>query len=443
MPLSYTRLIADGATDVFTFALPYASDKELTVFVNGTPVSFEHLSQGTIRLVSKPQTTDTIEIHRKTSVTELAQDYTGAGISKETLRVNSTQVLHKLQELEESTLTLGPVVADMKGKRLTNIALPLEDGDAASKGWVEATLTRDQSTLLEHTKQAEAHATKASGTLNVLQTLGAQVEGFTKTTEDQTSKLLTEMAEKASLLDKIIQKERELSTNAQAYEEALLSRKQEFLEALEEEKETLTFQEQQAQDALEQLATAALEATKTAQDNKDLLVAERVKAVAEIAELMGRHKVLLETCDNKEKSLQERITQESSSLESKVTATVSLLDIKLKEILAALDQKMTEALATCQNTTADLGGTLKTQLTEKVQETLESITKARLASVTEVSELLGRIKTVAEETTKDREEIKAMKKEIKRTLRQLTDGEVDQPSQEAQQTTESPQPEPK
>ena len=341
MPLSYARLTADGTADVFTFACPYASDKELIVFANGAPASFEHLNHGTIRLLTKPQAGDIVEIHRKTSVSDLAQDYTGAGISRDALKANAAQTLHKLQELEEGSLTLGSVtlglsVVDVQGKRLTNIALPLEDGDAASKGWVEATLTRDQSTLLEHTKQAEAHATKASETLNVLQTLGAQVESFTKTTEDQTSKLLTEMAEKASLLDKIIQKEQELSTNAQAYEEALLSRKQEFLEALEEEKETLTLQEQQAQDALEQLATTALEATKTAQDNKDLLVAERVKAVAEISELMGRHKVLLETCDSKEKSLQDRITQETSTLETKVTQVSTLLDTKLKETMTTL-----------------------------------------------------------------------------------------------------------
>ena len=55
MPLSYTRLTADGTTDVFTFATPYISDKELTVFVNGVPASFEHLNQGTLRLAGYTQ----------------------------------------------------------------------------------------------------------------------------------------------------------------------------------------------------------------------------------------------------------------------------------------------------------------------------------------------------------------------------------------------------
>ena len=113
MPLSYARLTADGTSQVFTFAFPYSSDKELAVSVNGAPVSFEHLTQGTIRLVSKPQATDTIEIHRTTPVSTLAQEYTGAGISKEALKTNAEQVLHKLQELEEGSLTLGPLAVDI------------------------------------------------------------------------------------------------------------------------------------------------------------------------------------------------------------------------------------------------------------------------------------------------------------------------------------------
>ena len=80
---------------------------------------------------------------------------------------------------------------------------------------------------------------------------------------------------------------------------------------------------------------------------------------------------------------------------------------------------------------------------EKVQETLESLTKARLASVSEVSELLGRIKMVAEEVSKDREEVKSLAKQVKRALRQLTDGEATQAPetqpQESQNQESQPQ----
>ena len=168
MPLSYTRLTADGTADVFTFATPYISDKELTVFVNGVPASFEHLNQGTIRLTQSPKSGDTIEIHRNTPVSSLAQEYTGAGISKEALKSNTEQVLHKLQELEEGSLTLGslslgsltlgPLVIDAKGKRLTHLATPVEDHDAVSKGWVEQTMAQGQQVLLGHTQKAEANA---------------------------------------------------------------------------------------------------------------------------------------------------------------------------------------------------------------------------------------------------------------------------------------------
>ena len=41
MPLSYTRLTADGTADVFTFPLSYRSEKDLAAFVNGIPVSFQ------------------------------------------------------------------------------------------------------------------------------------------------------------------------------------------------------------------------------------------------------------------------------------------------------------------------------------------------------------------------------------------------------------------
>ena len=280
--------------------------------------------------------------------------------------------------------------------------------------------------LLEHTQKAEASAVRSEEAFKKSEVLSTNIQSFAKITEDQALKLLTDMGEKAPLLDKITQMEKELSDKAQTYEEALTLRKQEFLETLEEEKESLRFQEQNAQEAIEKLETFAVAATKTALENKDLSLVERVKAVSEISELMGRHKVLLETCDSKEKSLQERITQETSALEGKVTTASILLDTKLKETLSVLDQKMEQALTTCQTITTGVNDTLKTQLTEKVQETLEAMTKARLASVSEVSELLGRIKTVAEDIFKEREEFKSLKKQVKRALRQLTDGEVTQ-----------------
>ena len=433
MPLSYTRLTADGTTDVFTFATPYTSDKELTVFVNGVPASFEHVNRGTIRLTQPPKSGDTIEIHRKTPVTELAQEYTGAGISKEALKANASQVLHKLQELEEGALTLEPSTVDVKGRRLTNIATPLEATDAVSKGWVEQSIAQGQQTLSEHIQKAEASAVRSEESFKKSEVLSTNIQSFAKATEDQTLKLLTDMGEKAPLLDKITQMEKELSDKAQTYEEALTLRKQEFLETLEEEKESLRFQEQNAQEAIEKLETFAVELTKTAQENKELLIAERIKATSEIAELMGRHKVLLETCDSKEHSLQERITKETLAMEDKVNATTSLLENKLKETITTLDQKMEQALTTCQTVSTSVNDTLKTQLTEKLQEALESMTKARLASVSEMSELLGRIKTVAEDIFKEREEFKSLEKQVKRALRQLTDGEVTQPLKETQE----------
>ena len=426
MPLSYTRLTADGTTDVFTFPFSYHSEKDLAVFVNGMPASFEHINRGTVRLTQPLQTGEIIEIHRKTAVTELAQDYTGAGISKEALKNNAEQVLHKLQELEESSLAYGPLTIEMKGRRLTYIAAPIHENDATSRAWVENKVVEGQQTLSEHVRQAEASAVRSEEAFKKSEELSTLSQEFAKATEDQTLKLMTEMSEKASLLDKIIQIETQLSNNAQTYEEALLLQKQEFLERLEEEKESLSFQERSAQGALETLETSALKAHAVAQENKDLLIAERVKAVMEISELMGRHKVLLETCDSKEKSLQERITQETSALKGKVTAATSLLEDKLKETITMLDQKMEQALTTCQTVTTGVNDILKTQLTEKAQETLEALTKARLASVGEVSELLGRIKMLAEEVIKDREAVKSMQAQINRALHRLTDGEVTQ-----------------
>ena len=101
---------------------------------------------------------------------------------------------------------------------------------------------------------------------------------------------------------------------------------------------------------------------------------------------------------------------------------------------------MEQALTTCQTTTTGVNDTLKTRLEEKVQETLESMTKARLASVSEVSELLGRIKTVAEEVSKDREEVKSLAKQVKRALRQLTDGEATQQETVPQNPSSQEQP---
>ena len=283
MPFSYTRLTADGTADVFTFPLSYRSEKDLAAFVNGIPVSFEHLSQGTIRLASKPNASDAIEIHRKTSVTELAQDYAGAGLSREALKANAEQTLHKLQELEEGSLTLGPLTIEMKGRRLINIAAPIHENDATSKGWVEQKIVEGQQVISEHAKQAEASAVRSEEALKKSEVLSTNIQEFTKSTEEKTLKLMADVGEKASLLDKIIQMERDLTTKAQTYEDALLLRKQQFLERVEQEQDILIAQEENAQGVLEKLAATALEANSSARGNKDLLIAERVKAVSEIA----------------------------------------------------------------------------------------------------------------------------------------------------------------
>ena len=78
------------------------------------------------------------------------------------------------------------------------------------------------------------------------------------------------------------------------------------------------------------------------------------------------------------------------------------------------------------------------------------MTKARLSSVSEVSELLGRIRSVADDIFKEREEFKSLAKQVKRALRQLTDGEATQaPETQPQESqpqgtetlgSESPQP---
>ena len=156
------------------------------------------------------------------------------------------------------------------------------------------------------------------------------------------------------------------------------------------------------------------QATLDLRTQAEATTAERLKAMGEISELLGRHKVLLETCEVKERNISDLFAKADKELAQTVAATTLALEGKIKGMEDALTQRISEinetltsnmatALDACEETTDKLGKTLKVSLEEKVSESIEALTKARASGIAEMGEMLGRMSVVAAEIKQERE----------------------------------------
>tara|TARA_R110002153_G_scaffold3400_4_gene16569 strand:+ start:2951 stop:4087 length:1137 start_codon:yes stop_codon:yes gene_type:complete len=153
MALSYTQYTADATTKTFAISFPYLATTEIFVFKNGVqevlPSNAFTATAGSVTLTAYPLYGDIVKVVRVTDLTTRAVDFqAGAMIREEDLDSSAQQVFNAIQDVKDQVdLSLHLNYAgnlDALNARVINVADPVDDTDAASKGWVN---TSAQSTL--------------------------------------------------------------------------------------------------------------------------------------------------------------------------------------------------------------------------------------------------------------------------------------------------------
>jgi flagellar capping protein FliD len=105
--LSYVDYVASGVTATFGVTIPYLAKADITVTVNGTPVTFTWLNNSTVLLNSTPAGGAAVRITRTTPIAvALVTEQDGSVLSAEDLNEQDLQNLYLIQELKEKVDSL-------------------------------------------------------------------------------------------------------------------------------------------------------------------------------------------------------------------------------------------------------------------------------------------------------------------------------------------------
>lgn len=164
--------IASPTTGPFTVTFPYIVASHVEVLLNGVAlvegVGFEWLTETTLQLLSSAATDDVVTLQRNTSRDEPLVNFTnGAKLPEADLDLAALQSLYIAQEaFDASDNAIGLSTAnaqwDADGKRITNVADPVDDQDAATKVYVDATIPASVAAAAASAAAAEASETAAA-----------------------------------------------------------------------------------------------------------------------------------------------------------------------------------------------------------------------------------------------------------------------------------------
>lgn len=153
----------DGTTTDFTVGFPYLDKAHVKLYLNGDlSTDWSWIGDTTARIASAPSSGVTILLKRETSPTARIVDYTApSSLNESDLDDDSLQAFYLNQEaLDQANSTVGddPVTGQFTAanKRLTNVADPVNDQDAATKGWVSSLWTSITATLSDYAASALA-----------------------------------------------------------------------------------------------------------------------------------------------------------------------------------------------------------------------------------------------------------------------------------------------
>lgn len=170
MPNSYVDYGGDGTSTDFTIPFPFLSRSHVVTLVNGIAATVFWLTNGTIRLSAPLAVGSTLRIQRVTPRDKMVRFVDGSGFTGKDVNTVIDQVLFVCQEMVEGAvagaLGVGPDGAwNGEGRRVANVASPINSGDVATKGWSESLTTgptaaaaalRDQAGVFASTAQQAA-----------------------------------------------------------------------------------------------------------------------------------------------------------------------------------------------------------------------------------------------------------------------------------------------
>ena len=147
MANSFVRYTGNGSTDAYAVPFSYRAQADVAVTVDGVAVTaYTWNGAGTvITFTTAPLNLTNIEIRRTTSQTTRLVDYEdGSVLTENTLDTDSNQAFFMGQEAvddaaDKVTLDLTTFQWNAGSKRITNVANPTSDQDAATKHYLENT----------------------------------------------------------------------------------------------------------------------------------------------------------------------------------------------------------------------------------------------------------------------------------------------------------------
>lgn len=105
--LSYVDYVASGSTANFGVSIPYLAKADITVTVNGVPVTFTWLNNQTVLLDAVPAAATAVRITRTTPIAvALVTEADGSVLSAADLNRQDLQNLYLIQELKEKVDSL-------------------------------------------------------------------------------------------------------------------------------------------------------------------------------------------------------------------------------------------------------------------------------------------------------------------------------------------------
>ncbi|MEL6509048.1 MAG: phage tail fiber protein [Pseudomonadota bacterium] len=147
MAFSIFEPVADGANDIFTLPFRFIDRSHIQAFVDGAQATFTWQGPTTIRLDQVPQTGAELRIQRVTPKTPIVDFKDGESLSETDLDLLNDHALFLAQETEDlsgNTLVVGESANyEAGGRRIGDLADPVDDEDAVTKGWAETAMASE------------------------------------------------------------------------------------------------------------------------------------------------------------------------------------------------------------------------------------------------------------------------------------------------------------
>lgn len=134
---SYVTYSGNGVQTDFAVPFPYLLQPHVEASVAGvdTPVTF--VNPALVRFAVAPASEAEVVIRRNSNRTARIVDFSDSStLASGDLDLDSTQLMYVAQEALDQGSTAGSFSADANGSRVINVADPVLDADAVTKGWL-------------------------------------------------------------------------------------------------------------------------------------------------------------------------------------------------------------------------------------------------------------------------------------------------------------------